>query len=492
LADESLKNVGSIDDWDSLPLNDEADDWDLVSSAAPSSTPAPNVPPSPKASPDLQIEPKLEPKELEFDRPLDQSRPSKLGASSAKLGDSSLKEASDWDSAEDDFDSPPASSAQEDDFDSPPASSMEEDDFDTPPASSSEVDDFDSPQASSSEVGDFDAHLKISEANGSIVSDWDEESPSPPKGSQSSLGEIEIDDNDIVIEPQESQESGLKVSSETVGSSSEDDEAKATKATDSKLEATPTERLPTDSSSEAGASPAEGDAERAQFLKSLMDGSDEAVPQKVELDLDGIFDNAKMEAEKLSPDATHPPVEAPMPDPVPANEMPDIEPISQSGVKKVNRIKLFILFGLLSLFAIGLLFAVYRIFFSHVEVPVAPVIETEPVETIKAPIPGELVLDRFFITCGEDNNNAVVIEMEIILHYRDESDVFTINSNMTFVRDLIYRLTKAVGTDLLVDVQKRHKLQADLLSTLNNLDSFKSISGEPTLTYVQISILKRR
>ena len=239
-----------------------------------------------------------------------------------------------------------------------------------------------------------------------------------------------------------------------------------------------------------------GDQGRADFLKSLMDGDQDAVPQKVELDLDGIFDQARKEAEQLSPDATRQLEEAPKPDePLPpAEEIIDVAPLSPSDVKKVARYKMFLVLGILGVVVLGMLFALYRIFFHTVppQPQVRPfVVEPDSLIVSRTPMPGEFPLGRFYMTLGQ-GAEAVVVEMEIVLHYRDARDLPLIENELILIRDLIYRLTKPLGPALLTNLDVRRQLQADLLQTLNGIETLRSDPDDPRLTYVQIPVLTRR
>ena len=229
-----------------------------------------------------------------------------------------------------------------------------------------------------------------------------------------------------------------------------------------------------------------------------MEGDGDVVPQKVELDLDGIFDQARKEAEQLSPDATHQPVDAPAPEPEaappPAEEVMDLAPLSSDGIRKVARYKMLIVLATLGVVVLGTLFALYRIFFKTV--PQAPavrpfVVEPDSLLASRAAMPGEMPLGRFFLTLGEASE-AVVVEMEITLHYHDSPDAPIIVREMTLIRDIVYRLTESFGPSLLTDSDVRRQLQGDLLQTLNNIEALRSDPADPRLTYVQITLLAKR
>jgi flagellar basal body-associated protein FliL len=236
------------------------------------------------------------------------------------------------------------------------------------------------------------------------------------------------------------------------------------------------------------------DPDRARFLKSLLDGSEDSVPRKVELDLDGIFDEAKKEAESLSPDSTHPMTEAPLPEepPVFSDEpAPPPEPLSEPHVRKVSRYKLLFLVVPIAVGLAGLI-AAWHIFFRsppQMEVEQSPLAPAALVEE-RPPAPGEMTLGKFFLDLGQETGQGLVVEMEIILHYGDAPDALLIDGHMVEIRDLIYRLAKDRGPGILSDPAVRRQLQADLLSTLNALPHFGT-GAEPRLTYVQISLMRR-
>ncbi|MDR1297793.1 MAG: hypothetical protein LBO05_10580 [Deltaproteobacteria bacterium] len=241
----------------------------------------------------------------------------------------------------------------------------------------------------------------------------------------------------------------------------------------------------------------ETDQGRADFLKSLMDGGSDAVPQKVELDLDGIFDQAKKEAENLSPDATRQPVEAPKPDEVkeeePADDI-DVAPLNVGAqFKKVARVKMFILLGTLAVVAVGLLFAVYSIFIKGRQAPPPPPppIAADPIDVPRELTPGERPLGPFFLIMNEAEP-AKVLEMQVILHYRDEVDAPLIEVSKAEISNQIFLYAKAEGQELLTDMDKRTAFQARMLEVLNALPSLRSDPLNPRLTYLQISMLRLR
>jgi flagellar basal body-associated protein FliL len=258
-----------------------------------------------------------------------------------------------------------------------------------------------------------------------------------------------------------------------------------------KAPASPAEAPEADGVESPGADPS-----RDEFLKSLIDTDQEDVPKKVELDLDGIFNEAKKEAENLSPEATRLPEEAPAAEKPAAAPQPAPAPAAdaKSKVVRVSRFKLGILVGLIAASLGGLVFGIYMIFFPKTPpapVPPPPEIIRDDLAQTREKLPGTLPLDRFYITLGRDEA-AVVVEMEIILHYQDDLVVSVIQDDIVRIRDLIFRLTRASSPSILTEMEERRQLQANLLTTLNNLDILHSDPQNPALSYVQISLLKKR
>jgi flagellar basal body-associated protein FliL len=434
----------ALDDWDSLPLDPDADDWDDPKPAAKAAASSP---------------------------------PQDKGAEADDWDEEPSDSAGDWD------DSAESDQGQGQDEDSgAPAEDGDEDSGD-----SAGWDDSDEESAAS---GDWDGQgLPPSEQAALGLDDGQEADLSSPV----SEGSARLDDEDpprFAEIPKSPSDSARPSPSDSARKSPSDTGRKSPSDTGRTHLDRPERSAP------AGAGDDQG---RNDFLKSLMDGDGDAVPQKVELDLDGIFDQARKEAEELSPEATHLPVEAPKPeepapDPSPEADLAGEAALTPAEIKKVARYKMLIVLGTLGVVVLGMLFALYRIFFRSV--PPAPqvrpfVVEPDSLLSSRAPMPGEMPLGRFYLTLGEAPD-SVVVEMEITLHYHDSPDAALINSEMTLIRDLIYRLTKSLGPSLLTDSDVRRQLQADLLQTLNNLEALRSDPADPRLTYVQISLLSKR
>jgi flagellar basal body-associated protein FliL len=242
-------------------------------------------------------------------------------------------------------------------------------------------------------------------------------------------------------------------------------------------------------------------ADRTRFLESLLDGSDTSLPKKVELDLDGIFDQAKKEAEALAPDATRVPAEAPKVEEgadalaaATAGETPapPPEPLPPPAQKKVSKLKLLFFLAPIVLGVAGLIFGLYRIFGSGGAPEETPeLVLTDPLEIDGEPQPGELAMPSFLLTLEGDDGKRAVAQVDFIIHYHDRPDLDLLKDNMVQVRDIFYRITKSRGPMILTDATARRQLQADLLSTLNDLPPFKTES-DPRVTYVQISLLREK
>jgi hypothetical protein len=143
---------------------------------------------------------------------------------------------------------------------------------------------------------------------------------------------------------------------------------------------------------------------------------------------------------------------------------------------------------------LALVFGAWQIFFTSPppEDELVLLAITDPLSVVREPEPGEMTLERFHLTLeGQEDRPPAVAEIEFILHYHDTPDAFIIQNNMVELRDIIFRVTKAQGQALLTNSGVRRQLQADLLSTLNELPAFKRDEENRILTYVQISVLRR-
>ncbi|MDR2442769.1 MAG: hypothetical protein LBE31_04525 [Deltaproteobacteria bacterium] len=470
MSDDPGKKAQAIDDWDNLPLDPDADDWDDV----PSQNTAQNTAQKDQTEDDFESSPEMLPDDA------------------VALAPSSLHGGSS-----------PEDSLQEESLhdDSLPKGSWNE----NPP------DDWekalgDSQDDSPAETGSWASSTGAQNAAENSA----QNSAIPPSSSQSVVASSPLNAQEDwtdgqAIDPQV--DDSVSGAGDSVSSAPDDSQTPEPR----ELKPRSPGQYPDPASSGQSASPPSASPERRSraagdgtdqgrndFLKSLMDGDGDApVPQKVELDLDGIFDQAKKEAEHISPEATHQPVEAPKPEePPPVVETPEPTPPPQGPtVKKIPKYKMFIVLATVSLVILGLFYALYRIFFRSI--PTTPqsrvlVVEPEFLTGSYVAMPGEKQLKRFTIMLNQPSGENLVLEMEIILHYRDSSDENLIDNEIVLIRDFIFRLTKSAGPEVLTDQDKRRQLQADLLATINNIESLKTDPTEPRITYVQISLLSRR
>jgi flagellar basal body-associated protein FliL len=474
-----------IDDWDSLPLDPNADDWDDIPPPAAAGTGekavsetserVPAQPGTPEKAPDDSFDAVTD--ELPDWSELPPPAP-EAGKATQSSGDFDEGFGEDSDEfldlspleAEDEaYEAPNEASggnelsAQE----APPQISQPDDSWDASPAAAAAEEEPAPSQAARNQP------LKADDSLDSMVAPTipdDEITEVEVSPAEQASGSADEADSDFDIQGVESESGAEKSDQKTDQPASERKEA-----------------APSDS-------PAD-DQNRDEFLKSLADTEDENVPKKVELDLDGIFDEAKREADNLSPEATRLPEEAPVQAGAAAEDVP-LPPVdSTHQVVKVSRYKLGIFIGVIAVALTGLGFGVYKIFFNKPEVPVQAesLVIMDDLASTREKVPGVYPLERFYISLGQESEpDKVVAEMEIILHYQDDLAVDVIKNENIVIRDLIFRVTKSMPPTILNDLDERRQLQANLLSTLNNLDAFHNDPENPVLTYVQISLLKRR
>ncbi|MDR2141176.1 MAG: hypothetical protein LBR11_05190, partial [Deltaproteobacteria bacterium] len=348
------KNPPVIDDWDSLPLDPEADDWDSVAPPVTGS----GARPAPTSSAVGPVR-----------SPLDSFDADEVATTAASAAEDLA--GAGFDQVDFDQDESPSSQAgggeARDDFDD----LGEEDDFldlspievETPAPgtwlASPEEDSLDAtgqptslPKAAPRPDDSLDAPVTpepITPKPGSAGQGSG--AANAAESLDSGAGQANLDSFDF--------EEVLKTAAEP-----------ATQA-----KASPPQAAKASDSGEADKSaPGSQDPARDDFLKSLIDSDDENVPKKVELDLDGIFSEAKKEAEQLSPEATHMPEEAPTAAPLEKKEEASTgEPRAKAQVVRVARYKLYLLISMVFVGLAGLGFGVYQIFLkSPVVVPPPP------------------------------------------------------------------------------------------------------------------------
>ncbi|MDR0547800.1 MAG: hypothetical protein LBI10_00040 [Deltaproteobacteria bacterium] len=502
MADQTSKSA-ALDDWDNLPLDPTADDWDdsppatVQGQVAAARASSPDKADWPEdlargegALDDLDDDQSAEPANDDDDEFLDLA-PLAVPEESSPLATESLGPEDSWDRANEPLEAGPlATKGQKDSLAATTNKGQKDSLSQTPlalaaksaPGPEDSWDQTDQPldAGQESSLGPDDS--------------WDQTDQPLDAGQESPLGpEDSWDQTDHPLKA--AQESALgPEDSLGVAKKPKDSSAEAIKAEDEGFDfedALKAESQDSDAAKRLAAYTE--DSTKSDFLKSLGESDSDELPRKVELDLDGIFNEAKKEAENLSPEATHLPDDAPEPPPAPT-KAPEQVPPPKPQVVKFASYKLFIFIGILVVAASGLTFGVYNIFFKKNAPPSPPreeIVFEDDLAQPKAKVPGVFKLDRFLLSLGPDEDETVV-EMEILLHYRDEPVVEAIKNETLIIRDLIFRVARTISPGVVTDADIRRQLQANLLKTLNNLPSFQSDPADPSLTYVQISLLKKR
>jgi len=245
---------------------------------------------------------------------------------------------------------------------------------------------------------------------------------------------------------------------------------------------------PEDESSE-GESP-ESEPPEDESPDSEPDATPHPIPPKVELDIEGIFldelishppQDAEAAAEEPAPAAKKTPAppapaaaEKPAsPAPAPAEEPPEAAPHH-----KVPFLKLLTLVVPAILILIGLGWAVHRLFI-HTPPPPPQVLVIDPSLPPHEPEPGEVPLKPFYINfAGEPE---VIVEMSAVLYYNDISDRELIVENLPSVREVIFRITRSKGSEVVTNGGIQRALRQELLQAANEVLGAKAIS------YVQLT-----
>lgn len=222
--------------------------------------------------------------------------------------------------------------------------------------------------------------------------------------------------------------------------------------------------------------------EKDEFPNIVTAASDdaEAVIKKVELDIEGIFlDDVETEPEEPPADTAD---DEPWPEEEPAEEVPAAVE-DYPAKKKIPRIKFLMVIGLASLGFMGILFGVYKIFFSGSAEVVPPDLVIDPSIPPREPVPGEITLEPFFINFPAGPSETI-IEMTVILYYEDLPDRAEIERKLTAVRDVIYRVTQGKGAQIVTNGELQKVLRQELAEKSNLLFDANKI------TYVQIGQIR--
>jgi flagellar basal body-associated protein FliL len=201
--------------------------------------------------------------------------------------------------------------------------------------------------------------------------------------------------------------------------------------------------------------------------------------KKVELDIEGIFLDSAAPAEP--PPAEEPPAPASAPAP------PEVPPApKEPEVRKIAKTKMLILVVPAVVVLLGLIFGLYKLFFSGPpEAPLTPekplVIETRAPP--REPTPGEIQLGPFYINFP-GRRNDIMAEMFVVIYYEDAPDRFFIENELTVIRDIVYRVTQGLGAEVIADSQLQKRLRQELMEKAN------AALGAPRISFIQISQLR--
>jgi len=205
--------------------------------------------------------------------------------------------------------------------------------------------------------------------------------------------------------------------------------------------------------------------------------------KKVELDIDGIF----LESADGEADGEGESVED-------HQEQKDDHPqdvveaisvaLEDEGAHKIPKYKLLIIVIPSILVLLGLTFGIYKLFFSSPAPQEKPkVLIINPEVPPRELVPGEMALSPFYLTYPTSSGETVV-EMSVILHYNDKTDIMVIDQNLTALRDAIFRLSSGKGAGLISDGETQRILRQELTEICNK------ILGAQRVSYVQINQLR--
>lgn len=388
MADDRKPDL-NLDDWDSIPLDPAADDWDDTPAAAPSAPPP--VPPEPEIV-------------IDFDMP--ESLDALAGADDQT--DSVEVEPIDFDSALAGFETP-----------------------DLPP------DDVPGSSAPAAEAFDPFEQITIDHPISETVLIPPRPPVAPPPASPANLG---------AGKPEELDENF-----------------------DAHLGAGDIDRA---------FAAIEGPATPPPEMHEADLNFDELTTKKVELDIDGIF----LESAEPEPPAAPEPEPEPEPEP-PAPPEPKAEQPLEPVKRKIPKPKLLLIAVPAVLLAMGLIFGVYKIFFSKEQVPVVRELAIDPRVPPRDPEPGEMSLEAFYVGFPGSQGDTLV-EMTVVLHYNDFPDKAAVEERLATVRDLIFRGAQSKGSRVISDGEMQKVLREEMTANIN------LALGREAVSYVQITQIR--
>ena len=263
---------------------------------------------------------------------------------------------------------------------------------------------------------------------------------------------------------------------------------------------------------EASSLPPPPEGEGGPMPSSLSSDLQDIATQKVELDIDGIFldespadskpdEGLKREDEASANEPEEKPEAEEAPTPV---EEPSQIPVSHPGadsdsppkglkavlarlkalpgsLKGIPKKKLLIIVAPVLLVLTALSFGAYKLFFAGGD-EATPLMAIDPAVPPRAAEPGTLDLGPFYLSFpGEAGAAETIVEITFAIHYNDISDKAVLESRMPAVRDMVFRLASAKGSQVAASGEAQRELRDDLLSQLNEV-----AGGGNHLDYVQI------
>ncbi|MDR2725718.1 MAG: flagellar basal body-associated FliL family protein [Candidatus Adiutrix sp.] len=205
------------------------------------------------------------------------------------------------------------------------------------------------------------------------------------------------------------------------------------------------------------------------------------LPQKVELDIEGIDLDDLVAAVDPEDEPAAPAPEPPPPAQEPAAPAPAPEPPPPEAEAHHHRIplaKLLILVLPALVVLVGLGFVIHRLFI-HTPPPPPEVLVIDPTVPPREPEPGEVPLKPFYINfAGEPE---VIVEMSAVLYYNDISDRELIEANLPSVREVIFRLTRNKGGQVVTNGGIQRALRQELRQAANEA------LGAEAISYVQLT-----
>jgi flagellar basal body-associated protein FliL len=239
----------------------------------------------------------------------------------------------------------------------------------------------------------------------------------------------------------------------------------------------------------AEAQPGQGENQPEDESLESMFGLGSPLPKKVELDIEGtFFENLAAQetpAEILQESPSEEPAAQPEPapadeEPPPAEPPPPVEPAPPEAPArhKIPLVKLLILALPALVVLAGLGWAIHRLFL-YTPPPPPPILVIDPTVPAREMEPGALPLNPFYINFVGDPET--IVEMAVQLFYNDVPDRELVEANLPLVREIIFRLTKNKGNQVVTSGELQRALRRELLQAINAALEAEAIS------YVQLT-----